>query len=514
MGMAIALGVITTFGAVLRFHGLGAQSFWADEAITREIVQGSLGSGWDQMTDRESAPPLYYLAEWAWVHLVGRSDAALRSFSAVTGTLTIPVLFAAAQRLGDRRAALIAAALAASSPLLVWYSQEARPYSLYVLLCAVSFWLFIRARDEQTGGSLAAWALASAAAIATHYFAALLVVGEAAWLVAGTRTGRARIAVASAPVAALTAGFIPFALEQRHLQGWIPSFPLGDRIRALPETSLVGITDPPTVVVAAALALVCIGLATLILRGDETQKAGAVVSASLVLMPFAAVAIAARLGLDELTARNLLAVWPPLAVLIAIAFTTHRARRFGGVLAIALCGIGVGVIVEVKSTERLQRVAWRTAATLIGPPRDRVIAVPDPFGHRPLLFYLGEQGGRARDVIGAPRTTELVLLTYQTPDHGSNCYSGTPCGMPDPAQTPFTAPPGFHLVERRSRDLFTLARYRAPVKLPVHMELTRLSQLVRETRGSDHARYESERDSGVPSRAAAWARSSAGNSSR
>jgi 4-amino-4-deoxy-L-arabinose transferase-like glycosyltransferase len=482
--MAIALGLIATFGAALRFHGLGDQSFWADEAVTREIAQGSMGSAWHRMMESESAPPLYYLAEWAWVHLVGRSDAALRSFSAVAGTLTIPVLFAAAHRLGGRRAGLIAAAIAASSPLLVWYSQEARAYSLYVLLCATSFWLFIRAREEQTAPSLAAWSLASGAAVATHYVAALLVIGEVAWLLAGTRTGRARVALAAAPVAALTAGMIPHALEQRELQGWILSFPLGDRIRALPAEGLVGITDPPGVVAGAALALVCFGLGALLLRGDETEKGGAIVSASLVVVPLAAVAIAALLGLDGLNARNLLAVWPPLAVLIAIAFATHQARWLGPVLAIALCGIGLGVIVEMKSAEREQRVAWRTAAKLIGPPRDRVIAAPSSFGHRPLLFYLRDQGGRARDVGGAPRTTELVLLTYQAPDHGTNCYSGTPCGMPSAAETPFSVPPGFHLVERRSGDLFTLARYRARVKLPVKMQITPLSELVRETRGS------------------------------
>lgn len=481
--LAAGIAAITVLGAVIRFHGLGAQSLWADEAITRNIVEGSLGSAWQAMIDKESAPPLYYLTEWAWVRLLGTSDEALRSFSTITGTLTIPVVAAAAYRLGGRGPAVIAAGLAACSPLLVWYSQEARAYSLYVFLCAISFWLFTRLRVRPTTGSLAAWSLTSAAAIATHYLAVLLVIGEAAWLLAEARSARRRMALAIAPVAAVTAGLVPFALGHRHLQEWIPAFPLEDRISALPTTSLVGIADLPEAVSGVAIALVCAGFVLLASRGSHTERTGALVSASLVVGPVLAVAIAASRGMDVLTARNLLAVWPPLATLIAIGFGTHRVRGLGGVLAIALCALGLGVTIEMKTNERHQRVAWHTAARLIGPPADRVIAVAEPFGHRPLLDYLRETGGEAWDVARPPRTTEVVVLKYQTPDHGigDNCYSGTPCGMPTQAESPFSAPPGFPLVERRSEDLFTLARYRSRVKRTVKIRMTRLSQFVRET---------------------------------
>src|SRR5438876_576650 len=80
-------------------------------------------------------PPFYYMLAWGWAKLFGTGEVGLRSLSALAGTLTIPAAYAAGRALSSRRAGLIAAALFAVNPLLVWYSQEARAYALLALLC-------------------------------------------------------------------------------------------------------------------------------------------------------------------------------------------------------------------------------------------------------------------------------------------------------------------------------------------------------------------------------------------
>ena len=65
---------------------------------------------------------------------LGTSALALRSFSAVCGVAAVIAVMAAAASLFDRRTALLAGALIASSSFAIWYSQEARPYSLMLLL--------------------------------------------------------------------------------------------------------------------------------------------------------------------------------------------------------------------------------------------------------------------------------------------------------------------------------------------------------------------------------------------
>jgi hypothetical protein len=73
---------------------------------------------------------------------------------------TVPVVYLIGLELRGRRAGLMAAALAAVNPMLLWYSQEARAYSLLALLCAVSLLLAGCGGDDaknavsQTAGKL------------------------------------------------------------------------------------------------------------------------------------------------------------------------------------------------------------------------------------------------------------------------------------------------------------------------------------------------------------------------
>ena len=170
-----ALAAIVAGGAALRFATLSMQSFWLDEAVTHQLVTTPLRSMLSAIPHSESTPPLYYVLAWVWVRIFGAGEAGLRSLSALFGTAAIVVLALIARRLAGNRAALAAAALAATNPLLIWYSQEARAYALLVTLCALSLWFLLR--EDWRG-----FALASALALATHYFAVFIVVPEACWV--------------------------------------------------------------------------------------------------------------------------------------------------------------------------------------------------------------------------------------------------------------------------------------------------------------------------------------------
>src|SRR5215208_3044763 len=131
------LAGITAAAAALRFATLDVQSFWFDEATTVHLVRMDLGGMLGAIPDSESTPPVYYVLAWLWTNVFGVGEVGLRSLSALVGTATVPVVYALGRRVASERAALIAAALAATNPLLVWYSQEARAYALLVLLCAL-----------------------------------------------------------------------------------------------------------------------------------------------------------------------------------------------------------------------------------------------------------------------------------------------------------------------------------------------------------------------------------------
>src|SRR4051812_44780709 len=187
----------------------------------------------------ESTPPLYYVLAWLWAKLFGTTEAGLRSMSALAGTLAVPVAWRAAREWFSPAAGLIAAALVAVNPFLVWYSQEARSYALLVLMSALTLLFLGRALRNPTRRALALWALTAALALLTHYFAAFLLVPEAVWLLWAHRGRSAWLATGG--VLAVRLALIPLALHHRDL---------------CPNSFLAGlsfrspVTDPPENLVA------------------------------------------------------------------------------------------------------------------------------------------------------------------------------------------------------------------------------------------------------------------------
>src|SRR5215211_3079568 len=138
---------IVLLGALLRLVGLGSRSLWLDEGAEYDVIRGSLGHVFDRIVDRESTPPLSYLYEWACAKVIGTSEFALRLPFALLGIALVPVMYLAARALGGgRRAGLIAAALTACNPMLVWHAQDARAYTPLALLLAGTILALARGR--------------------------------------------------------------------------------------------------------------------------------------------------------------------------------------------------------------------------------------------------------------------------------------------------------------------------------------------------------------------------------
>jgi mannosyltransferase len=239
-----ALAAITAVGAALRFGFLDSQGFWYDEAVTAKLVRMDLWAMLDSVAGIEATPPLYYLLAWGWAKLFGTGEFALRSLSALAGTATIPVAYAFVATILARRVALAVAVLAAVNPMLIWYSQEARSYSLLVLLSALSLLLFARLLEKVERRTLILWALVSALALGTHYFAAFLLVPQAVWLL--TRTRRSEVVAAVGAVGAAGLALLPLALHQRAVGAglFIGSASLPVRFARTLKQQLVGLEAP------------------------------------------------------------------------------------------------------------------------------------------------------------------------------------------------------------------------------------------------------------------------------
>lgn len=160
-------------GLVLRLLWLGHKSLWLDEARSLIFAQSGGAQIWAG-TGEQYHPPLYYMLLHYWIRL-GTAESTLRLSSALVDTVTICLIFALAHRLMGRAAALSAAWLAALSPLLVWYAQELRSYSLLTLLGLVTALAVVHLTTRRWWAWWLVFVAAMAAALYTHYNAVLLI---------------------------------------------------------------------------------------------------------------------------------------------------------------------------------------------------------------------------------------------------------------------------------------------------------------------------------------------------
>ncbi len=427
----VALALLTVLAAVLRFYGLGHQSFWYDEGFTWTLVHHSPGQMLGLLPTTENTPPVYYCLLWVWARIFGFSEAGLRSLSAVAGVATIPAIYAAAKALVSRRAALIAAALAACNPLLIWYSQEARSYAVFFLVATLSLVAFAHVRSPRPPArALVAWALAAGLTIATHYFGVLIVAPEAVWLLWVHRRDR-RVLLAVAAVGAVGLALLPLAITQRSNANWIATYPFDRRLRQIAPQLLLGTGAPArTVLKIVGAAAVLLAATLLVRRSDPSERRGALVSGGLVAAGFA-LAMALVPVADELITRNVMILLIPLIVLVAGGLGARRAGILGAVGAAALCTIGVIAALAVAVDWRYERPDWRGLAAAIDSGRPagngyRAIVVENYMGILPLKIYL--HGLRFMKHRGAA-VGELDLVGVRGPGFGWFCWWGSACNM-------------------------------------------------------------------------------------
>jgi mannosyltransferase len=458
-----ALLGITAVAAIVRFATLDLQSFDHDEAVTAaRVIHPGLFDTLSVVGDSERSPPLYYVLVWAWSKIFGTGEVGLRSLSALFGTLTVPLAYSAAGTLGSsRRVALFAAAFAALNPYLIWYSQEARSYALMVLFAALALVYFARSLELSSPSSLAMWALASALALSSHYFAVFLIVPQALWLL--LRDGsRRRAMLATAAIAPVGLALIPLAVTQESgdRRNGFTETPLASRVGET-ALNLVGSEKPTAfagnaeidrvqlVATVGGALLLAAAVALTATRASREEQGGAivagVVSGGALVLPL----LLAVLGLDFINPRNLIGALVPLLIVVAIGFGSRGAGKTGLTAGAATCALFAGVLVAVQVSAQMQRPDWRGAAEALASTGEAPVFVVPRNGDDPLAYYLGARrpAGFGQRRIRA-REIDVLSTNYRV-----------------------KRPPGsFELVdEERRAPFFLLWRYRAPRPQPVRL---------------------------------------------
>ncbi len=147
------------------------QPLWRDEAFSYLLAKKNL---WEiiSLSLKEFTPPLYYLLLHFWIKIFGSSEIALRSLSYVFYWLTVYIvflIFADVFKIKIKKA-LLYLIFIVINPLLVYYSFEARGYTLFSFLAILSFY-FLYKKNKY-------YFLTVILGLFTHYFMIFVVLSQ------------------------------------------------------------------------------------------------------------------------------------------------------------------------------------------------------------------------------------------------------------------------------------------------------------------------------------------------
>jgi mannosyltransferase len=350
----LVLLAIMLLGAGLRIYGLGFQSLWSGELAswdisTRETMSQVIGG-----VQSDDHPPLYYLilrfAQW----IFGDSEWALRLPSAVAGWLCIPAIYLLGKRLYSEREGIFAALFLAVFWAPIYYSQEARVYSMLILLSILTtyFWwgvmLDLRYRREPPTRDAALYVVCALLCAYVHYFGLIPVVLQGAALVALAHGTLRKAILLYVPIAIAYLPWLPGMVHQSPYGDQNGTW-IGEATLQVPPDYFQFLFGRSGLLSFAAWTL----LAFLLVRGWDDlrrrRKRGLVPPGLLLvawaLGPFVVASVTSQ---SMLTNENLLVSLPAVYLLLARSLTRTFSGRaavvFQGTVAVGLGAVGLAYL--------------------------------------------------------------------------------------------------------------------------------------------------------------------------
>jgi hypothetical protein len=179
----VGVALLTLAGLCLRLFRLGNQSLWVDEVNAVVTAQAPLKGIYLRSALASNSLPTYFVLLKPFVSTSGVDlEFRARLLSVIAGALSVPVFIGVVFLWRQRRGmSLLAGTLLAVNPLHLWYSQEARGYSVMLLFGLLAFLCFELARQKKQVIWWILYLLAALMAIALHKTGLIFPVACGLW---------------------------------------------------------------------------------------------------------------------------------------------------------------------------------------------------------------------------------------------------------------------------------------------------------------------------------------------
>ncbi|PKN99349.1 MAG: hypothetical protein CVU42_08850 [Chloroflexi bacterium HGW-Chloroflexi-4] len=135
---------ITIAGFIMRVLLLESKGLWLDETFSIWMANLKVGEMLQWVVKIDQHPPLYYFLLHGWIGIFGDSPYYVRLLSVLFGTGAIPIVYLIGKRMSSPLMGVVAAAFLAFSPFNIYYSQEARMYSLLLFNASMAIYALVR----------------------------------------------------------------------------------------------------------------------------------------------------------------------------------------------------------------------------------------------------------------------------------------------------------------------------------------------------------------------------------
>ena len=235
----------------------------------------------------------------------------------------------------------------------------------------------------------------------------------------------------------------------------------------VPEHFLVGLQVPWEPLPALAVAIAgLVALYVAVTAEPRTLRAMAI-PASIFLSGLGLLLVAVLAGEDYILSRNLLELWAPFVVMLAVIFAATRVEWVGTAVTVGLCCAGVGLVIWTVATPAAQRPNYSDLAAELGETAEPRLIVSQTSFSSPLVEYLP---GTSRASDTELSASELVVVEPRpSDDHAvGTCWWIHTCGGRDLSPPPpFEVPDGFTLARSGSTEAFDYSVYEAPRPIPI-----------------------------------------------
>jgi len=434
----------------MRLVHLDAQSLWWDEMVTVFRSASPPSLMWADILRARNQVPLYYVLMRPWATL-GQRAFWVRYISVWWGMVEIALTYRLGARLANQSVGTLAAGLLSALPTHVWYSQEARAYTLLGALAVLSYLQLLRlARRPRDGWGWLGYGATLTAILYTHYFGAFLLLAQAIPLLLQWRRNRPLFLRWAVTAGLVGLAFLPWLAIVLRAGGfrqapidWIADAHWYEPLLTFYTFGLGSTADPARWWnwLAALALLVSFGWGA---RRLLRQAGSALVSQTvlcwagvpLFLMWILSVNLP---GLPQRRSiymdRYITWLLPPFALLVAWGWQRwrrrHRSAWIAALPVLACLALSLGALYV---DPRHAREDWRSAvASLNQLATHDAVLVSDPVQRLPLWYYppseeltvveapQGPPEGNVNEWLGIPAPIpELWLITWRdnTNPHG------------------------------------------------------------------------------------------------